>query len=164
MEIEIGTDTLNLYELRNGIKKYIDIAYSIDSAYDVMYNKVMGIAHSNYSMKKIESNGNDKKNFIKALESMMQYSSCKIDTKIDLSLVKSKFDSIFTLDTIVVKDKIKCRVNDGGELRLKTYTSNRDTLFKNIVISSTGAKAEDIYDFYEESNRCLDFSEICQNK
>lgn len=151
-DIELGTDTLNWHKLRNGLKDEINIAYSIDSAYYIMYEEVIRKNPSKYAKK-------NKDEYRSLLSSMMEYSGYKIDNKIDLSLIKNKFDSIFTLDTIVVNDKIKCRINKGGELRLETYTTNRDTLFSNIKISASGAKAEDIYDFYEESNRYLNLSE-----
>lgn len=156
-DIEFGTDTLNLRELRNLLKTEIEMAYSIDSVCSYALKMIMG--SQDLSKTKAAISDKYREELMSMIKSMIDYATCKEDIGIELPLAKEKFDSIFTLDTIVVKDKIKCRVNKGGELRLETYTSSRDTNFESIVISTTNAKAEEVYDFYEESNRYLELSE-----
>lgn len=155
-DIEIGTDTINVCKLREALREEINLAYSIDSVCYFAMKAVMGSQH--LSKNRAERDKEYREELMSMLKSMIDYTSFKEDNKIDLSLTRKNFDSIFRLDTIVVNDKIKCRVNKGGELRLEIYESHRNTSFTNIGIAKEGASAQDVYDFYEESNKYIDLS------
>ena len=138
--IEVKKQFSELMEIRKRTKKLTDSIRAINNKFFNDKSLVPRIV-SNYNFKDLLS---------KSIE-WSEYEIYLLDHNISMEAAEKDWKDILShKDTVFYQNRLKYRIKNNGELKLKTYYVYSDTLYNKINFKETKLKAYEISDIFKE--------------